>query len=30
VAGDGYIVLWRTVARHGRWRWALLLRRGAM
>jgi len=25
-----YSVLWRGMARHGRWRWALLLRRGAM
>jgi len=23
-------VLWRTVARRGRWRWALLVRGGAM
>jgi len=23
-------VLWRRMARHGRWRWALLFRRGSM
>src|SRR5712691_548224 len=29
IPGGHYSVLWRTVARHGRRRWALLLRRGA-